>query len=92
MRSKRNAWWRDVMLAYFAFLSDGRQTFSLPTGSGPGILVRSSPVFFTSPYRLEFDSDFVDLSDDPIDENDEDDELDEDELVEGDETKNGDES
>jgi predicted LPLAT superfamily acyltransferase len=32
VKSKRNAWWRDVMLAYVAFISAGKDAIGLPMG------------------------------------------------------------
>jgi TIR domain len=87
-RSKRNAWWRDVMLSYFAMLSDGEECLLLPTGGSANILVRSTPIHFTSPVKLEFDSDFIGSSEDPMGPDDED-ELDEDDLTEGEDADDG---
>lgn len=87
-RSKRNAWWRDVMLSCFAKLSEGKACLPLPTGGSANILVRGAPIHFTSPLKLEFDSDFVEPSDDPLSLDDED-ELDEDDLIEGEDADDG---
>jgi hypothetical protein len=87
LRSKRNAWWRDVMLAYFSQLAGENTTFMVPMSGETGIEIRSYPVSFNSPLRLEFDSDFEEFSDDPIDETEDNFEgrIDESELIEGDE-------
>jgi hypothetical protein len=87
VRSKRNAWWRDVLLAYFSYLSAGQPTLSLPMGGSETIEVARAPIHFESPKRLEFDDDHSNLEDGPIDEleSDEDQYFDDDLLPESDE-------
>jgi hypothetical protein len=66
VRSKRNAWWRDVMLAYFSFLALGEDTLRIPMGGDTEILIPSSPIGFISPRKLEFDTVPSEFNDDPI--------------------------
>jgi hypothetical protein len=91
VRSKRNAWWRDVMLAYFAHLSEEDGTIRIPAGGATEIVLRGSPMYFMSPFKLEFDSDYLVGSDDPIDEAEADEDTDEDQLFESDGDDHGDE-
>jgi hypothetical protein len=79
VRSKRNAWWRDVLLAYISHLAEGRDTIKLPMGGEAEISILSSPVEFISPFKLEFDA-ASSGTDGPID----DDLLDEDDFFEDD--------
>ena len=66
VKSKRNAWWRDVMLAYVAFISAGKDAIGPPMGGDREISVFSTPIEFSSPLKLEFDAD-PSGSDAPID-------------------------
>jgi hypothetical protein len=86
-RSKRNAWWRDVMLGYFAFLASWERSIRIPMGGDAAITISASPIDFICPRRLEFDAGPAESEDDPIDPSmpDEDEVFEADELDEPDE-------
>jgi hypothetical protein len=50
-----NAKWRDLILAYAAFLADGGGEFTLPAGTSAGIRVGANPIAFDAPVSLLVD-------------------------------------
>jgi hypothetical protein len=66
VKSKRNAWWRDVMLAYFAKLAGEASEIALPVGSEASVCIERWPISLQSPLRLDFDSDVDESPDGPI--------------------------
>lgn len=54
-----NAKWRDLILAFGAFLSDGDSEFTLPTGKTGGILIAAKPMSFDAPISLMLEEDKV---------------------------------
>ena len=51
-KSWRNAKWRDMMLAFLHWLSNGDMTFIVPVGSDASLSLRLPPATFTSPVSI----------------------------------------
>jgi hypothetical protein len=54
-----NAKWRDLILAFGAFLADGESEFTLPTGKTRGIRIAAKPMAFDAPISLMLEEDRV---------------------------------
>ena len=69
-KSWRNARWRDMMLAFLWWLSQGKDELALPVADGRSILLSVPPASFMSPVSVLHDGDEPPDEDDPdFDEN-----------------------
>jgi hypothetical protein len=65
-----NARWRDLILAFGAFMAEDGDDFTFPTGSSGGIRVAARPMSFDAPVSLLLDEDIVPRETDEGDEDD----------------------
>jgi len=80
-KSWRNARWRDMMLAFLWWVTDGKTELLAPTSADDGIAVRLPPLTFSSPVSVPLGAAWEPAADDDDPSDDEDDEVVADEIV-----------
>ncbi len=63
----RNARWRDMLLAFLYWLTEGSDEFVVPTSSVDNLVLRLPPIMWKAPVSMPIDAETEEADDDPSD-------------------------